>query len=79
MKIEVLGTGCSKCLYLEKEAREAVARAGITATVEHVFDLQEIIRRGVFSTPALAIDGEIVLSGRVAASDEILSLIKKRS
>ena len=54
MKIEVCGSGCSKCAELEKRAKEAVALTGIDATVEHVYDMGKIIERGIFMTPALA-------------------------
>ena len=77
MKIEVLGSGCPKCLELEKRVREAVRLLGLNATVEHVYDLNKIIARNVFSTPALAIDGIVVSSGRLLTADEIAAVIRK--
>jgi len=71
MKIEVLGSGCPKCLELERRTNEAVKSKGVNAKVEHVFDVAEIIKRNVFSTPALAVDGKIVFSGRVPSVSEI--------
>lgn len=78
MKIEVLGSGCAKCGELEKRAREAVRKAGVKAEVVHVYDLNKIIERNVFTTPALAIDGEIVFSGRLAGVEEIVEIIKNK-
>ncbi len=75
MKIEVLGSGCSKCVELEKRAREAVKRKGINAKVEHVYDVEVIIERNVFSTPALVVDGKILVSGTLPTIDEIVKLL----
>ena len=77
MKIEVLGSGCPKCGELEKRVKEAVKKAGVKAEVTHVYDLNEIIKRNVFSTPALAVNGKIVLSGRLASVEEITKIISK--
>jgi len=77
MKIDVLGTGCAKCLDLERQTKEAVAKAGVKATVEHVYDVEKIIAMNVFSTPALAIDGKVVFSGRVPGVDELVRIIEK--
>jgi len=77
LKIEILGKGCSKCNYLEKTAREAVQKAGINAEIEHVYDLNKIIERNVFSTPALVIDGKVVIAGRLPTVEEVTALLKK--
>jgi len=77
MKIQVLGTGCPKCGELEKRVKDAVAKAGAKATVEHVYDVEKIIAMNIFSTPALAIDGEVVFSGRVPGVDELVKIIEK--
>lgn len=77
MKIEVCGSGCSKCAELEKRAKEAVAIAGIDATIEHVYDMTRIIERGIFMTPALVIDGKTVASGKISGVEEIVSFLKR--
>jgi small redox-active disulfide protein 2 len=77
MKIEVCGSGCSKCAELEKRAKEAVAIARIEATVEHVYDMTRIIERGIFMTPALVIDGKTVTSGKIPSVEEIVSLLRR--
>ena len=75
MKIEVLGTGCAKCRKLESNVREAVAQLGSDAQVEKVEDLAAITAYGVMMTPALAIDGEVKVMGKVPDVAEIKSLI----
>ncbi len=77
MKIEVCGSGCSKCAELEKRAKEAVAIAGVDATVEHVYDMTKIIERGIFMTPALVIDGKTVASGKIPSVEEIVGFLRR--
>ncbi len=77
MKIEVCGSGCSKCAELEKRAKEAVAISGLAATVEHVYDMTKIIERGIFMTPALVIDGKIVASGKIPSVEEIVNFLRR--
>ena len=76
VKIEVLGSGCANCQRLETLAREAVAKLGIEAEVEHVTDIKEIMARGVMATPGLAVNGKVVSKGRVPSAAEVESLIK---
>ena len=77
MKIEVCGSGCSKCAELEKRAREAVAIVGIDASVEHVYDMAKIIERGIIMTPALVIDGKTMSSGKIPSVEEISDFLKR--
>jgi small redox-active disulfide protein 2 len=69
--IEVLGPGCNNCQRLEKNAREAVAMAGVEAEVVHVTDPREIVAHGILSTPGLIIDGRIRSYGRVPSARDI--------
>ncbi len=77
MDIKILGTGCPKCKALEKAVKDAVAETGVDATVSKVEDIVEIMNYGVMSTPALVVDGKVLVKGRVPSMDEIKSLIKK--
>jgi small redox-active disulfide protein 2 len=77
MDIKVLGTGCPKCKALEKAANEAVAQTGVNATVSKVEDIMEIMQFGVMTTPALVMDGKVLVKGRVPSVEEIKSLITK--
>ena len=71
MKIEILGSGCSKCNTVEKIVRQTVEELGISAEIVKVEDMQEIINRGIMMTPAVFIDGEAKVVGRIASPDEI--------
>ncbi|WP_439183247.1 thioredoxin family protein [Carboxylicivirga taeanensis] len=75
MDIKVLGTGCAKCNSLEEVTRKAVETKGITANIEKVEDLIQIMTYGVMTTPALVIDGKVVVKGRVPSVNEIMELL----
>jgi small redox-active disulfide protein 2 len=75
MKIEILGTGCAKCESLFANARAAVDHLALDAEVVKVKDIQEILARDVFVTPALVVDGAVKASGRVPSVAEIEGLI----
>jgi small redox-active disulfide protein 2 len=71
MKIKVLGTGCAKCKKLYAEAEKAVSASGVSAELEKVEKLDDIMKYGVMMTPALVIDEEVKSSGRIPQSAEI--------
>ena len=75
MEIKILGPGCPKCKTLEKLTREVVEQNGIEATVTKVEDIVAIMNYGVMTTPALVIDGKVVLKGRVPSADELKKLL----
>ena len=77
MKIEVCGSGCKKCAELEKRAKEAVAISGLDTTVEHVYEMNKIIERGIFMTPALVINGKTVASGKIPSVEEIVNFLRR--
>jgi small redox-active disulfide protein 2 len=75
-KLQVLGTGCPKCRALLANAEAAVKAAGVPATVEKVDRIQDILEFGVMMTPALALDGKVVASGKVLGVEDIAKLLK---
>lgn len=75
MRIQVLGPGCERCAKLKAHVEEAVKDLGLEATVEKVTDWQAIAAAGVMGTPALAIDGEVVLAGRVPSVEKLKPLL----
>lgn len=79
MEIKVLGPGCAKCTEVEKIMTAATAEAGVTATIEKVSDFQQIAKHGVFSTPAVVIDGQVKCVGKVPSKDEALAWLKNDS
>lgn len=76
MLIKILGSGCSNCKKLEQNAREAVNELGISAEIEKVQDFKDIAKYGVMRTPALVLDEEVKIVGKVATVDEIKALLK---
>lgn len=74
--IQILGTGCSKCKQLQVNAERAMNDLGLEATIEKIQDINEITRFGVMMTPALAIDGEVKLVGKVATPEEIKKILQ---
>jgi small redox-active disulfide protein 2 len=77
MEIKILGPGCPKCKTLEKVTREAVAGAGIDATVEKVEDIVDIMNYGILHTPGLVINGKVVLSGQVPTVSQVKEILIK--
>ncbi|MDP8236478.1 MAG: thioredoxin family protein [Candidatus Erginobacter occultus] len=78
MKIEVLGMGCPKCLKTKENIKTALAELGKEAELAEVKNLKEIADYGVMMTPAVAIDGEVKLSGKVPGVEQVKSLIEGR-
>ena len=77
MMIEVLGTGCPKCKALEKAVREVVNQNSIDATITKVEDIVEILKFSVMITPALVVDGKVVVKGRIPSNKELKELLSK--
>lgn len=75
MKIRIFGTGCMKCRETEKIVRNVLAETGIEADVEKVEDIQAIVAAGVVTTPAVEIDGQVKIAGKVPRPDDIKRLI----
>ncbi len=77
MEIKILGTGCPKCQRLEQLAREAIAEAGVKATIIKVTDIDEILRYPIASTPALVIDEVVKSAGRLPTKADIIQWLKR--
>ena len=77
MKITIYGTGCPKCKKLHETAEKAAAELNISCEINKVQDINEIVSAGVMSTPALGIDGKIVLSGRIPTIEGMKDILKK--
>lgn len=73
--IKILGTGCAKCKQTEAIVRQAVEELGIEAQVEKVEDIVDIMTYQVLSTPAVVIDEQVKIKGRVPTADEIKRLL----
>jgi small redox-active disulfide protein 2 len=79
MKIEVLGTGCPKCKQLEKDVYNALAELDIAADVSKVEDIKKIMSYKIISTPALVIDGQVKIAGRMPRKEELHSFLQAAS
>jgi small redox-active disulfide protein 2 len=77
MKIEILGTGCAKCHLLEQTAKAAADSLGLAYELTHVTDIREFAKRGVIFTPALTVDGRVVVAGRVPSESEVRGILQK--
>jgi small redox-active disulfide protein 2 len=76
--IQILGPGCPKCMRLAENATEAAREAreaGVECTVVKITDINRIVAYGVMMTPALAVDGEVKIVGKVASVEEIKAVI----
>jgi small redox-active disulfide protein 2 len=79
LKIYVLGAGCANCEKFEANVRKAVADLGISAEFEKITDFVKIAGYGVMMLPALVVDEEVVMVGKVASADEIRKVLKVRT
>ncbi len=75
MKFQIYGSGCSKCNSLTANVESAAQALGITYEVEKVTDMNAIIDAGVMRTPALAVDGKVIIEGKAVGADEIQKLL----
>jgi small redox-active disulfide protein 2 len=76
MKIEILGTGCPKCKKAFESVEKVVKEFGIDAEVVKVENIQDIMNYGVMITPAIAIDGEVKIAGKIPSPKQIAGWIK---
>ncbi len=72
-----MGPGCPKCKSLEELTKRVVTENGIDANVQKIRDIVEILGYGVASTPALVVDGEVKVSGRLPTASEINEILTK--
>jgi small redox-active disulfide protein 2 len=75
MEIRILGTGCPKCHKLEEETRQVAAEMGLDCNIEKVTELKDIMSYGVMITPALVVDGEVKVVGKVPTREDIKELL----
>ncbi len=75
LHIKILGGGCANCDRLEKHAKAAVAQLGVEATFEKTGDFDEYARYGILATPGLVVNDKLVVSGKVPAVSQIVTLL----
>ena len=74
-EIKVLGPGCPKCVQLMKQTEQAIQELGLTCSVEKVMDIQQITSYGVMMTPALVVDGQVKVTGKVPSLDDLKKML----
>jgi small redox-active disulfide protein 2 len=79
MRIQVAGPGCMNCKTTEQRVINACAELDLDADISHVYDYNEMAKLGVLRTPAVVIDGEIAIMGRVPSPAELKTLLTERS
>ncbi|MCK9448844.1 MAG: thioredoxin family protein [Bacteroidales bacterium] len=79
MHIKILGTGCTRCKTLEKLVNEVIAENNLNAEVSKVEDIVQIMNYGIFATPGLVVDEEVLLSGRLPSKNEIVKLLTTKA
>jgi len=77
MKVEVFGPGCPRCEQTFRAIMNAAAALDIAADVQYVTDVPTMAERGIMITPAVVIDGDLVMKGRVPSPAEAKNLLKK--
>ena len=77
MKIEIFGPGCAKCQKTSQEVEKVIEQLGVDAALEHVTDIDSIVDRGVMMTPAVFVDGEKKIEGKVPKASDIETWLKK--
>ena len=76
MLIKILGSGCANCNRLEKMTREVISELGIDANFEHVEEMDKIMAYPIMRTPALVVDEEVKVSGRIPSKEELLEWLR---
>jgi small redox-active disulfide protein 2 len=76
-EVKVLGPGCQKCQELMKQTELAVQELGLECSVEKITDIQQIVSYGVIMTPALVVDGQVKVTGKVPSLDDIKGMISQ--
>lgn len=74
-KIQILGTGCPKCKKLAENAENAAKEMGLEYQLEKVTQINDIMKMGVMMTPALAVDGKVKCTGKIASVEEIKKML----
>ncbi len=77
MDIKILGSGCAKCKRLEQLTSEVATELGVDAKFEHIYDIAKIMEYPVMSTPALVVEGEVKVAGRMPSKEELAQWLGK--
>jgi len=77
MKIQIAGPGCLRCQTTEKNVINACAELDLAADISHIFDVKDIAKLGIMMTPAVIVDGKVVMSGKVPTVGELKAILSQ--
>ncbi len=77
MKIQVCGPGCARCHLTEKNVIDACAALDLSADISHVFDVKDYAKLGVMMTPAVLVNGKVVISGKIPTIDQLKKILSE--
>jgi small redox-active disulfide protein 2 len=77
MKIQIAGAGCLRCQTTEKNVINACAQLDLAADISHIYDVKDIAKLGVMMTPAVIVDGRVVMSGKVPTVAELKAILSQ--
>ena len=77
MDVKVIGAGCPDCDKLKTSTEEALKELGISAEIQRISSLKDIVLLGVFSAPSLLVDGKLLISGQAGSKDEVKKQLEK--
>ncbi len=76
-RIIIAGPGCQRCITTEQNVKKAVEELKLDASVEHLYDPKEYVKLGVVITPAVVVDGKVLVAGKVPTVEELKQLLSK--
>jgi len=76
-RIIIAGPGCKRCITTEENVKKAVVELQIDASIEHIYDPKEFVKFGVMITPAVIVDGKVLVAGKVPTVEELKYLLSK--
>lgn len=77
MEIQVVGPGCPRCHATEKNVFNACAELNLAAKISHIYDVKEFAKMGVRFTPAVIVNGKIVVSGKIPTVGELKGILSQ--
>jgi small redox-active disulfide protein 2 len=77
-RVQVLGPGCPSCQKLASLVEETAREIGVECEIEKVTDIEQIVSCGVMATPALVVDGKVLVTGRVPTGEEVKKLLSEQ-
>lgn len=73
--IKILGTGCARCKQTESIIRETLDEVGVSANIEKVTDIEDIVGYGVMVTPAVVVDDKVLFTGKVPTKEDVKAMV----